>query len=303
MSDNIAIRGYLASKKGGRIITSSFEHPAVMECFKSLENFFDVVYLSPDSSGKITADILAEKLTSDTCFVSIMHINNETGAINEIEKISELLRRAGIVFHTDAVQSFLKTPFKYSKTDMASVSGHKTHGPKGVGFLYCRRGLYPDNFMDGGAQERGHRAGTENVAGIVGMAAALKEACGSLDEKARHLSSLRDRVQEGLLRIPGSRLNGGDEHRLPGTVNVSFEKVDGESLLFQLDLMGIAASSGSACASGSVDPSHVLLAIGVPYHMAHGSLRISLGRYNTAEEADRIVEAVTDAVALLRGER
>ena len=308
-ADNWAVKGVAHKmKKDGKkhLITTVIEHHAILHAMHALEeDGFEVTYLPADSGGRVRPESVRDALRPDTAMVSVMYANNELGTIQPVEEIGALCRKAGVIFHTDAVQAAGTLPIDVvaQNIDMMSVSAHKFHGPKGVGFLYCRRGLYPDNFMDGGAQERGHRAGTENVAGIVGMAAALKEACGSLDEKARHLSSLRDRVQEGLLRIPGSRLNGGDEHRLPGTVNVSFEKVDGESLLFQLDLMGIAASSGSACASGSVDPSHVLLAIGVPYHMAHGSLRISLGRYNTAEEADRIVEAVAEEVALLRGER
>lgn len=187
--------------------------------------------------------------------------------------------------------------------DMLSISAHKFNGPKGIGVFYCKRGHFPENFMDGGAQERGHRAGTENIAYIVGMAKALELACSEMEEKTAKLAAMRDHIKEGLLKIHDSRLNGDPENRLPGNLNVSFAKVDGQSMLFDLDLEGVAASSGSACASGSLDPSHVLLAMGLPYEMAHGSLRISLGRYNTPEEADRIIEAVTDVVAGLRGEK
>lgn len=307
-SDNWALKG-IARKLGKEgkkhIITTAIEHHAILHSAQSLEeDGFEVTYLPVDEKGRVAPEDVKAALRPDTALVSVMYANNELGTIQPIAEIGAICREAGVLFHTDAVQAAGTLPIdvKAQNIDMMSVSAHKFHGPKGIGFLYCKRGLHPDNLMDGGAQERGHRAGTENVAYIVGMAAALKEACEMMEEKSARLAALRDKIEEGILKLGGTRRNGDPENRLPGTLNVSFERVDGESLLFQLDLMGIAASSGSACASGSVDPSHVLLAIGVPYTMAHGSLRISLGRYNTEEEADRIIEAVTEAVKMLRGE-
>lgn len=308
-SDNWALKGVARKlKKEGKnhIVTSAIEHHAILHAAQSLEeDGFDVTYLAVDEKGRVSADDVRAAIRPETALVSVMYANNEIGTIQPISEIGAVCREAGVLFHTDAVQAAGTLPIdvQAQNIDMLSVSAHKFHGPKGIGLLYCRRGLYPDNLLDGGAQERGHRAGTENVAYIMGMAAALEEACGMMDEKGRRLAQMRDRIQEGLLKIPGTRVNGDEEHRLPGTLNVSFEKIDGESLLFDLDLKGIAASSGSACASGSVDPSHVLLAIGVPYQLAHGSLRISLGRYNTEAEAERIIEAVTEAVKMLRGEK
>ncbi len=307
-SNNWALKGMAGKyKKSGKnhIITSNIEHHAILHAAKSLEeDGFEVTYLQADEKGRISPEAVQAAIRPETFLVSIMYANNEIGTIQPVAEIGAVCRDAGVLFHTDAVQAAGTLPIdvEAQNIDMLSVSAHKFHGPKGVGFLYCKRGLYPNNLMDGGAQERGHRAGTENVAYIVGMAAALKEACGMMEEKAQRLTAMRDRVQEGLLKIPGTQLNGDTEQRLPGIVNVSFEGIDGESLLFDLDLKGVAASSGSACASGSVDPSHVLLAIGVPYNMAHGSLRISLGRYNTEQEADRIVDIVTKSVRMLRGE-
>ena len=308
-SDNWVMKGIARKlKKEGKshIITSVIEHHAILHSAKSLEeDGFDVTYIPVDEKGRVSADDVKAAIRPDTALVSIMYANNEIGTIQPISEIGAICREAGVLFHTDAVQAAGTLPIdvEAQNIDMLSVSAHKFHGPKGIGMLYCRRGIYPDNLLAGGAQERGHRAGTENVAYIVGMAAAFEEACGMMEEKGKRLAKLRDRIQEGLLKIPGTRVNGDEEHRLPGTLNVSFEKIDGESLLFDLDLKGIAVSSGSACASGSVDPSHVLLAIGVPYQMAHGSLRISLGRYNTEEDADRIIESVTEAVKMLRGEK
>ena len=307
-SDNWALKAAAEfyKKKGNHIITTKIEHHAILHAAKSLEeDGFEVTYLPVNEKGRVSPEAVREALRPETALVSVMYANNELGTIQPVAEIGALCREAGVLFHTDAVQAAGTLPIDVAaqNIDMLSVSAHKFNGPKGVGFLYCKRGLHPDNFMEGGAQERGHRAGTENIAGIIGMAEAMKEAYDILEEKTERLSAMRDRIQEGLLKIPGSRFNGDEEHRLPGTVNVSFENIDGESLLFQLDLMGVAASSGSACSAGSVDPSHVLLAIGVPYNMAHGSLRISLGRYNVPEEADKIVEAVTKAVAFLRGEK
>lgn len=308
-ADNWALKGIARKlKKEGKnhIVTTVIEHHAILHAAKSLEeDGFEVTYLPVNEKGRVSPEAVREALRPETALVSVMYANNELGTIQPVAEIGALCREAGVLFHTDAVQAAGTLPIDVAaqNIDMLSVSAHKFNGPKGVGFLYCKRGLHPDNFMEGGAQERGHRAGTENIAGIIGMAEAMKEVYDILEEKTERLSAMRDRIQEGLLKIPGSRFNGDEEHRLPGTVNVSFENIDGESLLFQLDLMGVAASSGSACSAGSVDPSHVLLAIGVPYNMAHGSLRISLGRYNVPEEADKIVEAVTKAVAFLRGEK
>ncbi len=306
-SDNWALKGIARKlKKQGKthIITSTIEHHAILHAAESLEeDGFEITYLPVDERGRVSADAVKAAIRPETALVSIMYANNEIGTIQPISEIGDVCRKEGVLFHTDAVQAAGTLPIdvQAQNIDMLSISAHKFHGPKGIGMLYCRRGIYPDNLLSGGAQERGHRAGTENVAYIVGMAAALEEACGMMEEKSLRLASLRDRIQEGLLQIPGTHVNGDQENRLPGTLNVSFEGIDGESLLFDLDLKGIAASSGSACASGSVDPSHVLLAIGVPYQLAHGSLRISLGRYNTEEEANRVIEAVTEAVESLRG--
>ena len=305
-ADNWALKGIahrLKREGKNHIVTSAIEHHASLHTAESLEREgFEVTYLPVDGKGRVSVDSVKEAIRPETALVSVMYANNEIGTIQPVAEIGAVCREAGVLFHTDAVQAAGTLPIdvKEQNIDLLSMSAHKFHGPKGVGVLFCRRGIHPDNLLDGGAQERGHRAGTENVAYIVGMAAALEESCAVMEEKAKRLAALRDRVQEGLLKIPGARLNGDPENRLPGILNVSFEKTDGESLLFELDLKGIAASSGSACASGSVDPSHVLLAVGVPYQLAHGSLRISLGRYNTEEDAERIIEAVTESVQELR---
>ncbi len=305
-ADNWALKGIahrLKREGKNHIVTSAIEHHAILHTAESLEREgFEVTYLPVDGKGRVSVDSVKEAIRPETALVSVMYANNEIGTIQPVAEIGAVCREAGVLFHTDAVQAAGTLPIdvKEQNIDLLSMSAHKFHGPKGVGVLFCRRGIHPDNLLDGGAQERGHRAGTENVAYIVGMAAALEESCAVMEEKAKRLAALRDRVQEGLLKIPGARLNGDPENRLPGILNVSFEKTDGESLLFELDLKGIAASSGSACASGSVDPSHVLLAVGVPYQLAHGSLRISLGRYNTEEDAERIIEAVTESVQELR---
>lgn len=305
-ADNWALKGIahrLKREGKNHIVTSAIEHHAILHTAESLEREgFEVTYLPVDGKGRVSVDSVKEAIRPETALVSVMYANNEIGTIQPVAEIGAVCREAGVLFHTDAVQAAGTLPIdvKEQNIDLLSMSAHKFHGPKGVGVLFCRRGIHPDNLLDGGAQERGHRAGTENVAYIVGMAAALEESCAVMEGKAKRLAALRDRVQEGLLKIPGARLNGDPENRLPGILNVSFEKTDGESLLFELDLKGIAASSGSACASGSVDPSHVLLAVGVPYQLAHGSLRISLGRYNTEEDAERIIEAVTESVQELR---
>lgn len=305
-ADNWALKGTARrlKKEGKRhIITTTVEHHAVLHAAKSLEeDGFDVTYLPVDAKGRVSAEAVREAIQPETALVSVMYANNETGTVQPVAEIGAVCREAGVLFHTDAVQAagILPIDVKEQNIDMLSISAHKFNGPKGTGVLYCRKGTCPDNLLDGGAQERGHRSGTENVAYIAGMAAALEEACLTMEEKAERISALRDEIQAGILRIPGTYLNGDENNRLPGILNVSFEKIDGEALLFELDLKGIAASSGSACTSGSVDPSHVLLAAGVPYQLAHGSLRISLGRYNTKEEAEQIVKGVTEAVEDLR---
>lgn len=308
-SDNWALKGTmrrLAAEGKKHLITTKIEHHAILHSAQALEKEgFDVTYLPVDEYGRVSVQDVKDAIRDDTGLVSVMYANNEVGTIQPVKEIGAVCREAGVLFHTDAVQAAgtLHIDVNEQNIDMLSISAHKFNGPKGIGVFYCRRGHFPENFMDGGAQERGHRAGTENVAYIVGMAKALELACAEMEEKTAKLAAMRDHIKEGLLKIHDSRLNGAPENRLPGNLNVSFAKVDGQSMLFDLDLEGVAASSGSACASGSLDPSHVLLAMGLPYEMAHGSLRISLGRYNTPEEADRIIEAVTDVVAGLRGEK
>lgn len=308
-SDNWALKGTLrrlSAAEGKRhLITTAIEHHAILHSAQTLEKEgFEVTYLPVDPLGRVSPEAVREAIRPDTALVSVMYANNEVGTIQPVAEIGAVCREAGVLFHTDAVQAAGVIPInvKEQNIDLLSMSAHKFNGPKGIGLLYCRRGVFPDNFMDGGAQERGHRAGTENVAYIIGMAKAFEMACSEMESKARRLSAMRDRIAEGLLKIHDSRLNGDPVNRLPGNVNISFAKVDGQSLIFDLDLEGVAASSGSACSSGSLDPSHVLLAMGIPYEMAHGSVRISLGRYNTEEEADRIIDALTRVVAGLRGE-
>ena len=308
-SDNWALKGTmhrLAAEGKKHLITSKIEHHAILHSAEALEREgFDVTYLPVDEYGRVSAQSVKDAIREDTGLVSIMYANNEVGTIQPVKEIGGICREAGVLFHTDAVQAAgaLHIDVNEQNIDMLSMSAHKFNGPKGAGVFYCRRGHFPDNFMDGGAQERGHRAGTENVAYIIGMAKAFEMACAEMDAKAEKLAAMRDHIKEGLLKIHDSQLNGDLVNRLPGNLNVSFAKIDGQSMLFDLDLEGVAASSGSACASGALDPSHVLLAMGLPYEMAHGSLRISLGRYNTMEEADRIIEAVTSVVAGLRGEK
>lgn len=308
-SDNWALKGTmrrLAAEGKKHLITTKIEHHAILHSAQALEKEgFYVTYLPVDEYGRVSVQDVKDSIRGDTGLVSVMYANNEVGTIQPVKEIGAVCREAGVLFHTDAVQAAgtLHIDVNEQNIDMLSISAHKFNGPKGIGVFYCKRGHFPENFMDGGAQERGHRAGTENVAYIVGMAKALELACSEMEEKTAKLAAMRDHIKEGLLKIHDSRLNGDPENRLPGNLNVSFAKVDGQSMLFDLDLEGVAASSGSACASGSLDPSHVLLAMGLPYEMAHGSLRISLGRYNTPEEADRIIEAVTDVVAGLRGEK
>lgn len=306
-SDNWAIKGTahrLASCGKKHIVTDNIEHHAVLNSAKALEREdFEVTCVSADKNGIVRAEDITAAIRPDTALVSVMFANNELGTIQPVEEIGSICRSEGVLFHCDAVQAagILPIDVKQMNIDLLSMSAHKFHGPKGVGIMYARRGCVPETYIDGGEQERGHRAGTENVAGIVGAAAAFAEAISERNEKADRLCAMRDEIQSGLLKIPGSQVNGVTAPRLPGTLNMSFDGIDGQSLIFELDLKGLAASSGSACASGSVDPSHVLLALGLPYKLAHGSLRLSLGRYNTPDEAEKIIRIVSDTVAELRG--
>lgn len=306
-SDNWAIKGTahrLAASGKKHIVTDNIEHHAVLNSAKALEREgFEVTYVSADNNGLVRAEDVAAAIRPDTAMVSVMFANNELGTIQPVAEIGSICRSTGVLFHCDAVQAagILPIDVKAMNIDLLSISAHKFHGPKGVGVMYARRGCVPETYIDGGEQERGHRAGTENVAGIVGAAAAFAEAMSERDEKAERLCAMRDEIQSGLMKIPGSQVNGVTAPRLPGTLNMSFDGIDGQSLIFELDLKGLAASSGSACASGSVDPSHVLLALGLPYKLAHGSLRLSLGKYNTSDEAEMIIRIVSDTVAELRG--
>ena len=306
-SDNWAIKGTahrLAESGKKHIVTDNIEHHAVLHSAKALEREgFEVTYVSADNNGLVRAEDVAAAIRPDTAMVSVMFANNELGTIQPVAEIGSICRSEGVLFHCDAVQAagILPIDVKQMNIDLLSISAHKFHGPKGVGVMYARRGCVPETYIDGGEQERGHRAGTENVAGIVGAAAAFAEAMSERDEKAERLCAMRDEIQSGLMKIPGAQVNGGAAPRLPGTLNMSFDGIDGQSLIFELDLKGLAASSGSACASGSVNPSHVLLALGLPYKLAHGSLRLSLGKYNTPDEAERIIRIVSDTVAELRG--
>ena len=305
-ADNQAIlsAARLGALKGKKhIISTAFEHHAVLHTLKKLEKEgFAVDLLPVGSLGTITAQQVADAIRPDTALVTIMYANNEIGSILPIAEIGAVCREKGVLFHTDAVQAagHLHIHVREQNIDMLSLSGHKFHGPKGVGVLYARKGIPLVNVIEGGAQERGKRAGTENLPAIVGMAAALQEACDHIDENAAKVSALRDKLIAGLSKIPHSALNGDPVHRLPGNVNFCFEGVEGESLLLLLDAKGICASSGSACTSGSLDPSHVLLAIGRPHEVAHGSLRLSLCEWNTEEEVDIILQEVPRVVEYLR---
>ena len=305
-SDNWAIKGAahkLAAKGKKHLITTVFEHHAVLHTCAALEKEgFEVTYLPVDHNGLITVQQVADAIRPDTALVSIMYANNEVGTIQPIAEIGALCREKGVPFHTDAVQAVghLSIDVERDQIDMLSLSAHKFHGPKGVGALYCRKGLPLLPFIEGGAQERNRRAGTENLAGIAGLAAALEEANANLERNAAQISALRDKLIDGLLQIPHARLNGDRERRLPGNVSFCFEGIEGESLLLLLDAKGVAASSGSACTSGSLDPSHVLLALGLPHEVAHGSLRLSLSEYNTMEEMDHILKVVPEVVSYLR---
>ena len=293
--------GALKGKK--HIISTAFEHHAVLHTLKKLEKEgFEVELLPVGTTGTITPEQVAAAIRPDTALVTIMYANNEIGSILPIAEIGAVCREKGVLFHTDAVQAagHLHIDVKAQNIDMLSLSGHKFHGPKGSGVLYARKGIPLVNIIEGGAQERGKRAGTENLPAIVGMAAALQEACDHIDENAAKVSALRDKLIAGLSEIPHSALNGDPVHRLPGNVNFCFEGIEGESLLLLLDAKGICASSGSACTSGSLDPSHVLLAIGRPHEVAHGSLRLSLCEWNTEEEVDIILQEVPRIVEYLR---
>ena len=306
-ADNQAIlsAARLGERKGKKhIISTAFEHHAVLHTLKKLEKEgFTVELLPVGPIGTVTAQQVKRAIREDTCLVSVMYANNEIGSILPISAISAVCREAGVLFHTDAVQAAGHLPIdvKAQNIDLLSLSAHKFHGPKGTGALYARQGVFLTNLIEGGAQERGKRAGTENIPAIMGMAAALEDACAHLDENAKRVSALRDRLIDGLSKIPHSALNGDPVNRLPGNVSFCFEGVEGESLLLLLDAKGICASSGSACTSGSLDPSHVLLAIGRPHDVAHGSLRLSLCEWNTDEEVDRILDAVPEVVEYLRG--
>ena len=292
-----------ARKNKKHIISTAFEHHAVLHTLQKLEKEgYEVTYLDVSNGHNITAQQVADAIREDTCLVTVMYANNEIGSVLPIAEIGAICKAAGVPFHTDAVQAagHLHINVKEQNIDMLSLSGHKFHGPKGVGALYVRRGFPLVNIIDGGAQERGKRAGTENIAGICGMAAALKDACDHMDVNMPKVAAMRDRLIEGLGKIPHCALNGDAVNRLPGNVSFCFEGIEGESLLLLLDFKGVAASSGSACTSGSLDPSHVLLAIGRVHDVAHGSLRLSLSEYNTDEEVDHILKVVPEVVSHLR---
>ena len=305
-SDNQAIRSAAhAGKKNNKlhIISTAIEHHAVLHTLDRLKTEgFEIRLLDVDQRGWVSPRQIADAIRKDTCLVTVMYANNEIGTILPIKEIGEICRKKGVVFHTDAVQAVGHIPVDVQKDniDLLSLSGHKFHGPKGVGVLFARKGTALENLIDGGAQERGKRAGTENVPALAGMAQALKEACDEMQQVSRQEILLRDRIVRGLSKIPHSCLNGDRENRLPGNISFCFEGIDGESLLLKLDEKGICASSGSACTSGALDPSHVLLAIGCSREIAHGSLRLSLSRYNTMEEAEYIIKTVSQAVDYLR---
>ena len=305
-ADNQAIisAARIGARKGKKhILSTAFEHHAVLHTLRRLEKEgFEIQLLDVGSMGTVTAEQVAKAIRPDTALVTIMYANNEIGSVMPIAEIGAVCREKVVLFHTDAVQAagHLHINVREQNIDMLSLSGHKFHGPKGVGALYTRQGIPLTNIIEGGAQERGKRAGTENIPGIVGMAAALREACDRIDETTEKVTALRDKLIAGLSQIPHSVLNGDPVHRLPGNVNLCFEGIEGESLLLLLDQKGICASSGSACTSGSLDPSHVLLAIGRPHEVAHGSLRLSLCEDNSPEEVEYVLREVPRIVEYLR---
>lgn len=303
-SDNWAIENACAIglKQGKKhIITSAIEHHAILHTLKKKEKEgFSVTYLPVYEDGIVRIEDLKNALTDDTCLVTIMYANNEIGTIQPISEIGEICKERKVLFHTDAVQAVGHIHVDLTNVDMLSISGHKFHGPKGVGVFYCKKTVPLIPFINGGAQERGKRAGTENLAGIVGMATALEDAYAEMDKTAKKETKLRDKLLNELSKIPHSKINGDREKRLPNNFNMCFEGIEGESLLLLLDDKGICASSGSACTSGSLDPSHVLLAIGLPHEVAHGSLRLTLSKYNTEEEIDKVIETVPKIVEYLR---
>ena len=305
-ADNQALRSaaYMGRCKGkNHIISSKFEHHAILHTLNALEKEgFEVTLLEVYSDGVVKPKDVENAITDKTCLVTIMTANNEIGTIQPIKEIGAICRSKGVLFHTDAVQAVGHIPVDVEEMniDMLSMSGHKFHGPKGVGALYARKGILLTNIIEGGAQERRKRAGTENLPAICGMAAALEEAIENMEQTTEYVTNLRNKMVEGLKDIPKSRINGTMENHLPGTLNMCFEGIEGEGILLWLDQKGIAASSGSACTSGSLDPSHVLLAIGVPVEIAHGSLRLSISEYNTEEEINHIITTVPQVVSYLR---
>lgn len=305
-SDNWAVKGVAhALKASGKkhIVTSKFEHHAILHTCAALEKEgFEVTYLDVYENGLVRVEDVENAIREDTALVTIMYANNEIGTIQPISEIGAVCKKKGVLFHTDAVQAagYVKINVAEQNIDLLSMTAHKIHGPKGCGLLYIRRGVKIQNLIDGGAQERNRRAGTENVAGIVGLDAALQIAIDTMEQRNAKLTKMRDRLIDGLLKIERSRINGDRIHRLPGNVNMCFEGIEGESLLLRLDLKGVQASSGSACTSGSLDPSHVLLAIGLPHEIAHGSLRLSFSDENMEEDIDYILEIVPEIVSYLR---
>lgn len=305
-SDNWALRGVaeLMAKKGKKhIISSAFEHHAILHTLKHLEKFgFEVTLLPVHENGLVRPEELEAAIKDDTALVTIMYANNEIGTVQPITELAAIAHRHGVLFHTDAVQAVGNVPINVheQQIDLLSMSSHKFHGPKGVGALYIKKGLILPNLIDGGAQERGRRAGTENTAGIVGMGKALEIAVATMQERNARMREIRDYIMTEALKIERSRVNGDREHRLPGNVSLCFEGIEGESLLLMLDLKGVCGSSGSACTSGSLDPSHVLLSIGLPHEIAHGSLRLTFSEENTLDDAKYIMEVLSPIVQRLR---
>jgi cysteine desulfurase len=305
-ADNMALRGASRAlqQKGKHIVTSALEHHAVLHTCKDLEeDGFAVTYVKPDDTGMISAEAVSKALRNDTILVSIMHANNEVGTINPIAEIAKVVKARDILFHTDAVQSFCKVPFTVDSlgVDLLSLSAHKIHGPKGVGALYIREGVSLKPLIFGGQQEDGRRAGTENIAGIVGLVAAAQLAFSNLEKSVSRMKALRDKLEKGLIeKIPHTKLNGHPTQRLPNTLNLSFPFIEAESLILDLDLQGVAASSGSACSSGSGDPSHVLLSMGIPHEICRGSLRFSLGTENKEKDIDHVLGVLPAIVERIR---